>query len=1001
MTKKADSSTSRQPGKKTPAAKKSVTRTAPRRKKHIELPIVGIGASAGGLEALKAFFEAMPEISPAAFVVVSHLDPKHVSLMPELLQHHSEMPVVQVQDGMQVEPGHIYIIPPNYDLYILNGALQLMEMPEKRSATLPIDNFFNALAQDQGANAVGIVLSGTGSDGTKGIKSIKDNFGMVMVQSVASAKYDGMPHSAIETGLADYVLKPEAMPEQLHRYFKFSLNKKKTGLSANEGTAPDALQKIFIILRSRTNHDFSLYKKNTICRRIERRMNVHQLENIADYVRYLQESDSETAILLDELLINVTNMFRDPDAFDVLVNQGLIPLMKERPDDYTFRVWVAGCSSGEEAYSIAISFFESMSKLNRHFQLQLFATDIDEKAIATARQGIYPASIEADVGKERLQRFFIKQDDGSYIIHKMVRETVVFAPQNLIKDPPFTKLDLLCCRNLLIYLGTELQKRLLPIFHYSLKPDGLLFLGTSETIGQFTDSFKALDKKWKLFQKLASSSAKKSILSFPAMPVSRGEMEVVLPDSIQSLEEISAFQLVEAILQQSDAPPCAIIDKANNITYIHGKTGRFLEPAEGKVSVNILEMARHGLKKELSSAIHEARLHKRDVACKSQQVAHDGAYIYVDMLVKPILEPAAMHDMLMVVFEQAQAAGDKLKPAKRLRSKGKARTPVELEQELRFTRENLQSTIEELETANEEMKSTNEELQSTNEELQSTNEELETSKEELQSLNEESVTVNAELQGRMDELSSSNDDMKNLLDSTNIATLFLDGDLCVRRFTSALSELIPLTASDAGRPIHHFSSNLLDTDLSVAAAKVLDDLSVMNKEVTSKGGSVFQMRLRPYRTVNNVIDGVVITFDDITNSKRAEQQAVLAKQFAENIVATIRQPLLLLNKKFIIVTANPAFCSRFSLPLTDVVGESIYTLAARQWDTPELHQLLEEVLPRNAIFEGYRYEHFFEGIGKCSFILNGRKIENAEEEEEEEEELILLELESIGEAEMD
>jgi len=986
----------KKPEGKSPVGRKPAKRKTESGNKSPAFPVVGIGASAGGLEALNALFEAMPETSPAAFVVVSHLDPKHISLMPELLQQHSKMPVIQIQDGIEVEAGRIYIIPPNHDLYILNGTLQLMQMPEKRSATLPIDTFFTSLAQDQGANAVAIVLSGTGSDGSKGIKSIKAEQGMVMVQTIASAKYDGMPHCAIATGLADYILKPESMPQQLHRYLKFSPHRKKERLSLSEGAVPDALQKIFIILRSRTHHDFSLYKKNTICRRIERRMNVHQLENIADYVRYLQESESETAILLDELLINVTNMFRDPEAFDVLVKQGLIPMMKEKPDEYTFRVWVAGCSSGEEAYSIAIAFFQSMAKLNRHFQLQIFATDIDEKAIATARQGIYPATIEADVGKDRLKRFFRKQDDGSYMIHKMVRETVVFAPQNLIKDPPFTRLDLLCCRNLLIYLGAELQKRLLPIFHYSLNPGGLLFLGTSETIGSFTDHFKALDRKWKVFHKLSSSAAQKSILSFPAMPVSRGEMEVILPDSIQSLEEISAFQLVEAILQQSDAPPCAIIDKADNITYIHGKTGKFLEPAEGKVTINILEMVRPGLKKELAAAIHEVRLHKRDVICKSLQVAHDGGYIYVDMLVKPILEPAVMHGMLMVVFEQTMSGDAKQRP-KQKRAKGRAKTVEELEQELRFTREHLQSTIEELETANEELKSTNEELQSTNEELQSTNEELETSKEELQSLNEESVTVNAELQSRIDELSTANDDMKNLLDSTNIATLFLDADLCVRRFTSAVTELIPLTASDAGRPVRHFATNLLDTDLAIAAARVLDELSVIAKETVSRDGAVYQMRLRPYRTLNNVIDGVVITFEEITVCKRAEQKALLAKQFAENIVATIRQPLLLLNKQFTIVTANPAFCHRFSLTLTDVVGESIYTLAGRQWDVPELHKLLEEVLSSDTAFEAYRYEHFFEGIGNCAITLNGRKIVNAAAEEEEE--LILLELEEITVAE--
>lgn len=944
-------------------------------------PVVGIGASAGGLEALQRFFDAMPETSSAAFVVVAHLAPKHVSLMPELLQRHTKMSVVQIQDGTKAEPGHVYIIPPDHDLYLLNGTLQLLPIPEKRGASLPIDVFLKSLAQDQGSSAAAIILSGTGSDGTAGIRAIKREYGMAMVQTEASAKYDGMPRSAIATGLADFVLPPEQMPARLQKYFKYAHHKQKEASGSIEDHAPDALQKIFIILRSRTNHDFSQYKKNTICRRIERRMNVHQLDDIADYVRYLQKNDREAGILFDELLIGVTNMFRDPDAFKSLANHGLIEMMKQKPKGYTFRAWVAGCSSGEEAYSIAILLLECMEKVNRNFQVQVFATDIDEKAINIARRGVYSSSILENVSEQRLKRYFHRRDDGQYRIKKVVRDMLVFAPQNVIKDPPFTKLDLLSCRNLLIYLGPELQKKLLPVFHYSLKPGGILFLGSSETIGQQNAGyFSVLDKKWKVFKSLPFKMTVSPILNFPSIPIERDEQEIPLPDSVNKIEEISAFQLVETILQQSDAPPCVIISKDNNITYIHGKTGRFLEPSEGQVSVNLLAMVRPGLKKALSEAIHQVSMHNQDVVCKGLQVSHHSGFINVDMSVKPILEPVAMHGMTMVVFEEVTGTEGEQKP-KPPKINRKPKTVQELEQELRYTKEHLQSTIEELEASNEELKSTNEELQSTNEEL-------ETSKEELQSLNEESVTVNAELQGRIEELSTANDDMKNLLDSTEIAILFLDVDLCVRRFTPAVTGLIPLATTDAGRPIKHFASNLLHAELTQDAEKVLNNLSIINKEVVSEDGRVYHMQMRPYRTMNNVIDGVVVIFDDISASKAAEKRAQGAKYFSESIVNTVRQSLLVLDRELRVVSANPAFYEHFAVKPKETIGEFIYELDCKQWDIPELRRLLDEVLAKNSVFDGYTVEHEFETIGKRIMILNARKVRGPDPDE-----LILLAIE--------
>ncbi|MFH1743897.1 MAG: chemotaxis protein CheB [bacterium] len=593
--------------KKAVLSKKKVVPSPKTIEEERRFPIVGIGASAGGLQAFEEFLREMPVDSGMAFVVVAHLDPTHVSILPELLQKQTKMPVHQISDGMKIMPDSVYVIPPNRQLTILNGVLQLTEPSQPRGANLPIDSFFRSLAQDQGANAVCIILSGTGTDGTLGLKAIKGEVGMVMVQDEESAKYDGMPRSAMATNLADYVLPPGKMPEQLIKYMKYAVQKTAPRIVPIEGKIPDALQRIYVILRTRTSHDFSLYKKNTICRRIERRMNVHQIENISDYVRYLQESERELSILFKELLIGVTNFFRDPDAFESLKKKALPELLKKKPDDSNIRVWVPGCSSGEEAYSIAIILHETLEESRCHFNVQIFGTDIDEDAIDVARAGVYPASISTDVGQERLNRYFVKEDDGQYRIKKTIREMLVFAPQNVIKDPPFTKLDLICCRNLLIYLGQELQRRLLPLFHYSLVERGVLFLGSSETVGQSTDLFALIDKKWKIFRR-NPVSAPHVALGVPAAPTLRAIPEPEVSETIKKAEELSMLQVLELILQQSDTPPCAIIDDTCNVIYIHGRTGRFLEPAEGKVSINLLEMARPGLKTELAAAIRKVSL---------------------------------------------------------------------------------------------------------------------------------------------------------------------------------------------------------------------------------------------------------------------------------------------------------------------------------------------------------------------------------------------------------
>ena len=744
----------------------------------IDFPVVGIGASAGGLEAFEAFFKAMPEDSNIAFTLVAHLDPSHTSILPEIIQRKTRMKVSQIVDNTKIVANQVFIIPPNKDLALLNGTMQLLEVRKPRGINLPIDLFFRSLAQDQGQNAIAIILSGTGTDGTMGIRAIKGEAGMVMAQDPESAKYDGMPRNAIASGLVDYVLPPDRMPEQLGKYVRHQAHDENGRNWSRDEKMVNALQKIYILLRAATDHDFSLYKKNTICRRIEKRMHVQQIDHIDDYVRYLQESELEITILFKELLIGVTSFFRDPESFELLKEKYLPELLKNKQDDYQVRIWVPGCSSGEEAYSIAIIVRECMEAMGNHFMVQIFGTDLDENAINIARAGRYPESIAADLTPERLKKFFI-HDDGYFQVKKTLREMAVFATQNIVKDPPFTRLDLLSCRNLLIYFGSQLQNKIFPIFHYSLKKDGLLLLGPSETVGHASDLFMVLDKKWKIFRCRPLAKAALPRLQYLA---AEPTVELVEKDTAKPAalgKKADTARLLKAILAGSNTPPWVIVDDSANLIYVHGRIGQFLEPAEGEVGTNVLAMARPGLKTGLTSAIHRVVAERQEIKMNNLQVEEAGGWMAINLTVRPLPErETGLRGLIMVMFEEVTENKEQIStlclpvPAER---GGEVKR---LEDELRYSKENLQSTIEEMETANEELESANEELQSTNEELQSTNEELETSKEELQSLNEETVTINAELQSRIDELVAANDDIKNLLDATQIATIFLDLKQC-------------------------------------------------------------------------------------------------------------------------------------------------------------------------------------------------------------------------------
>jgi len=807
-----------------------------------------------------------------AFVIVQHLDPTRKGIMPELLQRITGMKVIQVRDRTLIQPNCVYVIPPNKDMSILHGALHLLEPASPRGLRLPIDFFLRSLAQDQQEKSVGVILSGMGSDGTLGLRAIKEKGGLVLVQDPATAKFDGMPRSAIDSGLADIVVPVDELPGRIFAYLK------RTPLGhAREMILEDktqsALEKTIILLRTHTGHDFSLYKTNTFYRRIERRMGIHQIGKIAAYVRYLQENTQELDLLFKELLIGVTSFFRDPATWDELRKKTLPALMAGRPAGQTLRAWVPGCSTGEEAYSLAMVFKEAMEALKprKKMKLQVFATDLDKDAIDKARQGLYPENVSADVGQKQMCRFFKKEANGCRVTTE-IREMVVFATQSLIMDPPFTKLDVLSCRNLLIYLTPEMQKKLIPLFHYSLAPGGILLLGSAESIGTFTDLFKPLNGKLRIFQR-KESALRSEPIEFPssfAPPLPAGTEAQPAQPTQPNLQS-----LADQLVLERYSPPSVLVNDKGNILYVSGRTGKYLEPAAGKANWNVFAMAREGLRYELGNAFHKALDQKDAVVVRGLNTETNGGKSYVDITVQRLEQPEPLRGLVMIVFAEAAAPADTQAPAR----PGKAgKTPVrnarleEMEKRYQQARLEAQTIRDEMQTSQEELRSTNEEQQSTNEELQSTNEELTTSKEEMQSLNEELQTVNAELQVKVDELSRSNNDMKNLLNSTDIATLFLDNDLNVRRFTTQATKIIKLIPGDVGRPITDLASDLLYPELSDDAREVLQKLGFAEKPVNARDGRWFSVRIMPYRTHDDRIDGVVITFADITVAKTLEAQ---------------------------------------------------------------------------------------------------------------------------------
>ena len=831
------------------------------------LLVVGIGASAGGLEAFTQLLAELPgEDLGLAIVLVQHLAPQHESALPVLLSGVSALPVVQVAEGMRVEANRVFVIPPNVQMGILDGELHLNPRPSDRSQYTPVNFFLRSLADSAGDRAVAVILSGTASDGSDGVREVKAAGGITFAQQPETAKYDGMPRAAIATGMVDLVLSPQEIAAELVRIARhpFSMHRE----LVEEPRTPDQadLTRIFALLRGATGIDFKQYKLPTILRRLQRRLALQKLTGLTQYVKLLEDSPEELQRLYQDVLIHVTRFFREPESFEALTETVFPQILKNRREDAPIRLWVCGCATGEEAYSVAIALLEFLGERARSIPIQIFATDVSEAAIDHARNGVYPEGSVADLSPERLDRFFTRID-GSYHVSKVVRDLCVFARQDLTRDPPFSKLDLILCRNVLIYMTTPLQRKLMAVFHYALKPSGFLMLGHAETIGSNADLFSVAERKHRIYAKKPTDLAAQ--IGFPvdysALSSPRNRMATA-----PGREERRGVQSeANRILLERYAPAGVVIDEALQIVQFRGQTGPYLEPAPGEPNLSILKMTREGLLYGLRGSLTAARKRKTAVRREGLRVKSNEGWHGVNLQVIPLSSPEQMH--FLVLFEEApltRADGRKAASRGRVRPEKRSTSLLELRQELAASREHLQSIIQELEAANEELQSANEEILSSNEELQSTNEELDTAKEELQSANEELNTVNEELHGRNDELSRVNSDLVNLLASVEIAIVIVASDLRIRRFTPMAERVLNLIPADIGRPISQIKPNIDCPDLEQIIRHVIDHVTPQEREVRDRQGNEFSLIVRPYKNIDNRIDGAVLTLFDVDKAAR-------------------------------------------------------------------------------------------------------------------------------------
>jgi two-component system CheB/CheR fusion protein len=929
--------------------------------------VVAVGASSGGLEAFSQLLTAVPANSGLAFVLIQHLDRNHRSSLAEILASSTAMPVKIAEQGVEVAPNNVYVIPPDADLTIAERRLQLEPRGDKSSAHYPIDHFFQSLANDLGPLSVGIVLSGSGSDGAQGVRAIKAAYGITFAQEESSASFAAMPHNAVATGAIDFVLKPGDMAE--------ALLKLSSGLTppadsddiadSNFLIAEDAnLKTIFALIQKTTKIDFTHYKRTTLSRRIGRRMAIHEFKSILDYERFLEKNPSEIVKLCQEILINVTSFFREPASFEQLIDNWKEKIKDRRPQG-PIRAWVAGCSTGEEVYSVAICLTELFAGGEGKAPVQIFATDINETALEFARSGIYPQSIVNDISAARLARFFISTDRG-YQVNKSLRECCIFARHDLAKDPPFSRLDLVSCRNVLIYMDVVLQKRIIPMFHYSLKPGGFLLLGSAEALAGNSDLFEVVDKQHKLFRRQLQP-----VRFTPEFEVNRPPEETLTPNHNRvNGNELEALAL--RTIQNRFGADGVIVNREMQIVLFRGHTSPYIDPAPGNPSFHLLRMIREDLAFKLEGMLARAIQENSSFRETDISLRLENRTRKVNLEVIP-LQPVSVPDSFyLVLFEKQPDEEHSEAVAREIQdSDSKAE---EFTKQLAEARANLRSLVEEHEVHVEELRAANEEVRSTNEELQSTNEELSAAKEELQSTNEELGTFNQELNTKNASLAALNDDLKNLFNAANLPILMVDSNLCLRRFTPAAESFFDLASADIGRPIADFRSIMEIPQLKELIDQTISDLSISKVTALAKDQRWYTVTIRPYRTVENHIDGAVITFSDIDALKRSYNDAQDAREYAESILDTLWEPLIVLDAELRVERATPGFYRTFQVLKEETEGRLFYDLGKGQWDSKRLRTLLEDVLPKDFSFQDFEIEQSFPKIGFRSMRLNARRI---------------------------
>ena len=887
--------------------KQKITKSKALTKVTKEPVIVGIGASAGGLEALQEFFENLPDDSGLIFVIVQHLSPDYKSLMDELLSRHTRMKIYKIIDGQQLEPNSVYLIPPRKNMTIFNGRLFLTDQIVSKGLNLPIDIFLQSLAKDQGKNAIAIILSGTGSDGTLGIRTIKEAGGMIMVQDNRTAKFDGMPRSSISTGLVDYILPPSQMPEELLNFVKHPFINKTKSIEKVIQNEEDSYSKVLAIIRDHVGVDFSSYKNNTILRRLEKRLSINQVSNIEDYVNILLSSPVESRILYKELLIGVTRFFRDTDAFELLRKKVVPEVFKNKNDKDTIRVWSVGCSTGEEAYSLAIIFQEYMEENGIEKDVKIFATDIDRDAIDYAGAGIYPENLVNDVDTNYLSKYFVNSDSG-YQVTERIRRMVVFARHNLMKDPPFSKIDFITCRNLFIYLLPEMQTRLLSMFYFSLNKDGYMFLGSSETIGDLSDGFETVNSKWKIYK--YKPGAKYNLHENYSINITQQNEERGYPQAanVKTREKRIQDILVEQMIDNF-VPPTVVLDENYNIVRVINDVSKYVRVQPGIFSQNLLKMVPSDLAITLNSILRNLRKKKQKLVYNNIAFNFDDRKEKIDiegLIISDAEDGGEFYSISFIenksesIREHAHQAEDSYDLEEQYHDR-----ISELENEVQVTKESLQATVEELETSNEELQSSNEELIASNEELQSTNE-------ELQSVNEELYTVNTEHQSKIEELTQLNNDMNNLLKNINVGTLYLDRKLTIRKFTPLVKDITNIRNNDVGRPVHHLSIENTYKNFIRDTENVLRDLKTKEKEILGPDKNWYIIRMRPYRNDDNAVEGVIITFININSLKKTLKSLEEERKLLIRILDSSPLGKTMVDKNGHITYANETACKIFN-----------------------------------------------------------------------------------------